>query len=354
MDQWGNLNKQDILKKYDEEIEGVKKQSFALGSQGDVDTSGERERELVRERLQAKAVSLELAPALAATEYYTTEEMVQFKRPKKRRKIRKKEQLKADDIIPLPEELTDTSLRDHGSRHTPKAAAKTSEEAMAIEPSPDSDWNEADLKDKDDISVDTALVRARRLLKRGNAEVSGAAKVVSMIESAPKMETESSELQGGEADSDLIVLDTTSEFCRQVGDDYSSSLEPVSTAPNQDGSDDEMELEEAGDGEDVGGWMEIHHSTREKKPAPKADDLYQEAEPLVASGIIAALEMATRKGFIETSKEKKGAMGGGSSRDHSDAKRDVEYERQKEKERERYVHTLASSFPPAILWGGGA
>ena len=34
----------------------------------------------------------------------------------------------------------------------------------------------------------------------------------------------------------------------------------------------------------------------------QVEDLYQEAEPIVASGITAALQMATRKGFFEEGK----------------------------------------------------
>ena len=34
-------------------------------------------------------------------------------------------------------------------------------------------------------------------------------------------------------------------------------------------------------------------------PLPQEDELYQEAEPVVASGVTAALQMAMRKGFVE-------------------------------------------------------
>ena len=62
-------------------------------------------------------VSLELAPAQVASEYYTAEEMVQFKRPKKKRKIRKKEKVKADDLLSLESlEPSSGTHKDHGSR----------------------------------------------------------------------------------------------------------------------------------------------------------------------------------------------------------------------------------------------
>ena len=62
-------------------------------------------------------MSLEYAPAQVASEYYTAEEMVQFKRPKKKRKIRKKEKVKADDLLSLESlEPSGGTHKDHGSR----------------------------------------------------------------------------------------------------------------------------------------------------------------------------------------------------------------------------------------------
>ena len=58
-------------------------------------------------------ISLEVAPARIASEYYTNEEMVQFKKPKKR-KLRKKEKFKVDDLLPLSNDRKDS--KDHGSR----------------------------------------------------------------------------------------------------------------------------------------------------------------------------------------------------------------------------------------------
>ena len=54
-----------------------------------------------------------MGPAQLASEYYSTEEMVAFKKPKKKKKLRKKEKVKADDLLPL--DSTDNK-KDHGSR----------------------------------------------------------------------------------------------------------------------------------------------------------------------------------------------------------------------------------------------
>ena len=95
-----------MLGKYDEEIQGVEKKAFTLGTGGDFDAlEEERERERVKLRLQEGRVSLQLLPAVVASEYYTSEEMVAFRKTnKKKRKLRKKSKLKADDLLPLTEQ----------------------------------------------------------------------------------------------------------------------------------------------------------------------------------------------------------------------------------------------------------
>jgi U4/U6.U5 tri-snRNP-associated protein 1 len=90
------MQQTSILKKYDEEIQGVKKANFELGELGDVDTSKEREAQIVKMRLQSQALTLEQAPAKIASEYFTKDEMVQFRKPKRKKKVRK---LKADDLL---------------------------------------------------------------------------------------------------------------------------------------------------------------------------------------------------------------------------------------------------------------
>lgn len=111
-DEWGHpLNK--VLEKYDEEIEGVQKTSFALGM---VNTQEIKERRvaMIKNRLANKRLeSLQLAEPKLASEYYNEEELTKFKKPKKKiRKIRSKKALKADDLIPEPTDY----LRDLGSR----------------------------------------------------------------------------------------------------------------------------------------------------------------------------------------------------------------------------------------------
>lgn len=82
-DEYG-FPKNTILEKYDEEIDGEKKDNFLLGTKNIVD-SKRRQVEMVKQRLANKRLeSLQLAEPKLASEYYTEEELAKFKKPKKK------------------------------------------------------------------------------------------------------------------------------------------------------------------------------------------------------------------------------------------------------------------------------
>ena len=77
------------------------------------------------------------------------------------------------------------------------------------------------------------LFRTRRLLsrKRTANEPTGAARVATMLSAVPKVEIKKEKVEDGEEDTTsgtvtetpgLIVLDTTAEFCRQIGEEETS------------------------------------------------------------------------------------------------------------------------------------
>lgn len=111
--------KSGVLDKYDEEIEGEKKESFALGID-DANALKQQRAQIVKHRLANKKLeSLKLPEPKLASEYYNEEELAKFKKPKKKvRKIRQKKMLKADDLVA---DSTDY-LRDLGSRRNRRGA----------------------------------------------------------------------------------------------------------------------------------------------------------------------------------------------------------------------------------------
>lgn len=75
--------KKTILEKYDEEIDGEKKDNFVLGVNNAKDVK--QKLDYVKQRLASKRLeSLQLAEPKLASEYYNEEELAKFKKPKKK------------------------------------------------------------------------------------------------------------------------------------------------------------------------------------------------------------------------------------------------------------------------------
>lgn len=103
--------------------------SIAAGDGGSYNVGEiQREKENSRQTLQQKAVTLDLPQLNIASEYYTSEEMVQFR---KRKKVKKKEKFKIDDLVALNDES-----KDHGSRKKEPEVSMEEEpmETNAIKP----------------------------------------------------------------------------------------------------------------------------------------------------------------------------------------------------------------------------
>lgn len=99
-DEFGNPKEKSLLSKYDEEIDGAKKDSFRIG----LDNSTERRQaaiDTVKAKLAKKTLE-SIAPTQLklASEYYNEEELAKFKKPKKKfRKIRSKGKLVTTDEL---------------------------------------------------------------------------------------------------------------------------------------------------------------------------------------------------------------------------------------------------------------
>ena len=110
----GEIRRKGLLSQYDEEIDGLKKDSFVLETGGEFNEENFKQKELqkIRHKLKLQSVQSLVTPELRqASDYYTTEEMATFKKPKKKKKVRKKV-LKADDLLKMsdPDTLLPTGF----------------------------------------------------------------------------------------------------------------------------------------------------------------------------------------------------------------------------------------------------
>ncbi|XP_021358089.1 U4/U6.U5 tri-snRNP-associated protein 1-like [Mizuhopecten yessoensis] len=352
-DEYGTFKPVNVLEKYDEEIEGSKKDKFTLESGGKYDTEQDRQMEKIREQLQQQSHSLGLGVSLhMAKEYFTPEEMAAKasfkKRKKKDRKIRKKQVFTADDLQPLEDDSADFGSRSRGQgrQEVPEVKPEAEQswydtsqptdaglsmapvvidyghqhiipgldipvvkqEIMETEPVivPDEDeLNEPNedlssvpfLEDEAENELQSALSKARRIkLTKDKSKI---LKVAAQIaeERAIKIEQEMDD----DKEETNIVLNSTSEFCRTLGD-----IPTYGQSGNRDEEKEElmdyerelMEDRKRQEEEEATGWnrVEIDETPVDIQGEEKAvlDD-----EPLVNQGVGAALELAMKKGYLQ-------------------------------------------------------
>ncbi|GFO13185.1 U4/u6.u5 tri-snrnp-associated protein 1 [Plakobranchus ocellatus] len=339
-DEYGMMKPSNLLSKYDEEIEGAQKESFTLGSGGSYDAAHEKRMAEIRQQLKAQGQSLTLAAPTLATEYMTKEEAeaASFKKVKKKvRKIRKKEVLKADDLLPLPEE---TNSDDFGSRTRGRGRAEPIEEGelpmedeqeeqkpdingaaystdlvsntlaqpVKEEPvdddlvGPDEDLlNVVIEEDEAQNELQGILAKARKLkLKK---ERNRAPEILEQVNASVKSEMETSSAGAN------IVLNSTSEFCRNLGEIPTYGLSGNREEDRDEIMDMELELmdqkhQQEEQEEITGGWNEVDIDENPVDIKGEETSVLEE-EPIAGAGVGAALALAQKKGFIEDETPKK-------------------------------------------------
>ncbi|CAI2355212.1 unnamed protein product [Caenorhabditis sp. 36 PRJEB53466] len=148
VDEFGNLKNFGVLAKYDETLEGEQKKQFRLDETGGVDLEEEkREMEAFRRMKMAgkRLESLETKKYELASEFYTQDEMVKFRKVKKGKKeknTRKKKVLKASDLVPV-EPAGGGKGRDFGRRRRDSDDEKVEERVEEMKQE-DGEVNEAD------------------------------------------------------------------------------------------------------------------------------------------------------------------------------------------------------------------
>lgn len=307
-----------ILTKYDEEIVGEKKSSFVLG----MDES--RKKEIVRKKLhENKRIESCCLPNLQlASDYYTEEEInLKFKKPKKKvRKIRerKTKMVKADDLL-ADNNSSEDWLKDLGTRRQTQINVKPDPDAEEVSnivvppvtikieieedpmdvddlPPPPEDLGDIKLE-QDDSELELALKKARKLKQKEALEV------IPIVDKVAEMmiKNESPAYQApGPGGS--IVLNATAEFCRTLGDIPTYGLSGNREEDAQELLDFEREMKEEKRFEEItvnrGGWNDVEMDDKPVDIIPYEAPILDE-EPNLGSGVAGALRLAVSKGYLE-------------------------------------------------------
>lgn len=341
-DEYGMLKPKDILGKYDEEIEGEKKKSFELGAGGKYSNDDDRQMDRIRQQLREQSQTLSLPSMMIASEYYTQDEAdAKFKKvKKKRRKIRGKA-LKADDLLPLDGNEENYGSRDRGKgikiKDEPVEDQETNSyqgvyqtgianpfepdwskppeikmdiEALKeeeIDPTellePDEDLTGVNIEeDEVQNELHSALNKARKVnLKRKKPPTLQLAEQI-------KSKEEPMEMSPTKKGALNIILNATSEFCRSLGD-----IPTYGQAGNREEDKDELvdlERELAEDRlrkqeeDDQSGWNRVEIDQTPVDLSNTSEKTALDDEPVVGTGVGAALQLANKKGYIEKDEKK--------------------------------------------------
>lgn len=271
----------------------------------------------MKKEIRAAGVSLAPPQLKIASEYLTEEEMKFKKRKKKVRKVRKRENLKADDLIPLP---GDASTSDFGSRGRSKPGVipgwDEGVEKAKIDDASITSTTLIETKEEANVIYDDgdagqelekALSKARRakFVKAKMVSDDTAAEQVSKhLRTLNKIKLENPIANY----STTISLNSTDEFCRQVGmgsDLHMIKEEPMTMESNFD--DTPMDLDEDSP-EESSGWNEATDkpSTSSQQQPITNDEGHAPivAEPLAQGGLAGALKLAEQKGYLIEEKKK--------------------------------------------------
>nr|XP_057942758.1 U4/U6.U5 tri-snRNP-associated protein 1 [Doryrhamphus excisus] len=315
-----------VLSKYDEEIDGEKKKSFRLNAGGFADGTRERELQVMREVLRSQAQSLEMPSLTIASEYYSPQEMVGFKKTKRRvKKIRKKDKTNVADFLLLD----DTRNTDFGSRtrgrgrkdeneyndetkdgRWPHEVAQMSDDVRTaeMEMSDDEDFTppEPSVMEEDEAEqeLQKQLEKQRKLKQKQLLKDSGE-KIAEQIKRLAKDDPDNDPERRSN-----IVFNATSEFCRTLGD-----IPTYGLSGNREDQEDIMDFEQEEEKEGAGdsnsdmddniGWSTVNLDEEQKHPdfATGSATILDE-EPIVNSGLAAALHLCKNKGLLETEVQK--------------------------------------------------
>lgn len=318
-----------ILQKYDDPAE---EEGVTLDASGGFGIDAEKKLEELRRRIQGPSSINRMEDLNSSgrllSDYYTQEEMVQFKKPKKKKSLRKKEKMDLDALEAEAKSaglgVGDLGSRNDNTRQVLKeekeraeaetrsnayqaAYAKAEEASKALRPEK-TNYNQREeddaVFDDDDEELRKSLERARKLALR---KQEGLAKtfpesIASLAASRANDSTvDNASSVSGEAQENKVVFTEMEEFVwglqldeeeQKPGSDDVFMEEDVLPKP----SDEEMKNED-------GGWTEVKE-TKEEEPSVKdeemeviPDDTIREVP--VGKGLSGVLKLLQERGTLK-------------------------------------------------------
>ncbi|GLT57012.1 hypothetical protein SLA2020_300190 [Shorea laevis] len=320
-----------ILPQYDDPTteEGV-----TLDERGHFTGEAEKKLEELRKRIQGVSTNTHVEDlntfGKVSSDYYTQEEMLQFKKPKKKKSLRKKEKL---DLDALEAEAISAGLGsgDLGTRNDARRQAIKEEqersEAERRNNAYQSALSKADEASKllrleqtlpvkleeeenqvfadDDEDLYKSLERARKLALKKQEEASGPQAIARLATTAPSGQTaDDQNTTTGESQENKVVFTEMEEFVwglqldeeahKPDGEDVFMDEDEVPSGSDQDGKDKQDE---------ASGWTEVKDTSTDDKLANEdteeivPDDTIHEVA--VGKGLSGALQLLKERGTLK-------------------------------------------------------
>lgn len=319
-----------ILPQYDDPVadEGV-----TLDERGRFTGEAEKKLEELRKRLLGVPTNNRVEDlnnvGKISSDYYTQEEMLRFKKPKKKKALRKKEKL---DIDALEAEAVSAGLGagDLGSRKDSRRQAIKEEEARSeaekrknayqaafakadeaskslrleqtLTVKPEEDENQVFADDEEDLYK--SLEKARRLALKKQEEKSGPQAIALLATTSASNQTTDDHTSTGEAQENKVVITEMEEFVwglqldeeahKPDSEDVFMDEDEVPGASEQDRKNGENE---------VGGWTEVIDTSADEKPANEDNDEVVPDETIheiaVGKGLSGALKLLKDRGTLK-------------------------------------------------------
>ncbi|KAJ3125200.1 hypothetical protein HK098_000511 [Nowakowskiella sp. JEL0407] len=304
-------SKRKILSQYDEELEGPKKHGFSLDDSGaaaveDLAAKNAKIAESLREQGK-KLESLEFNKVQQITDYYTKDEVVEFKPKKKKKKVKGRVKDDEDSFdAPAVDRNGDTEMAD-----TSSATASASIKPFAFS---SANKNLDDINFVDDDDLQAALAKQRRLATKQKV-LKSVDDIIKESEIEEKNQMETDQPSGG------MEFSATTEFIRTLSAvpvfqptrpkvAESTSANTTSTTQTKmdiDVSDKEDEVLAMKREKELlrarGGWASQPQEDGELDDDDDDDEEVTgggvlEDEPLVANSMAAAVKLLSQKGLI--------------------------------------------------------
>ncbi|KAJ5539360.1 hypothetical protein N7513_007692 [Penicillium frequentans] len=282
---------QGILSQYDEEIDGKKRKRFTLDAKGSTEEEREAKRQEVSGKLRMGAISLELEPEVATSDYMDISE-IKVKKPKKKKAKTTKQRGTIDDEDLFPSTESNGASMDIDSGNGASAPVRKP-----------LDQN-VSFVDDDDLQASLALQRRAAFKKRKKMRPEDLAQQLREEESQTPMEVETPE---GDAEEPGLIIDETTEFISNLQKptipereerQKSTVSEDTKSKPEDEPQDVDMErsYNDIEDDEDLAERIKREESEREKQEITGTG---LEEEATLDQGMGAALSMLRRRGLVK-------------------------------------------------------